>query len=322
MAVSMLCSCAVQENIASLPSAPETSATQQESSTVETTDSEETSKIETSAATTESTETSVPETEVTSRTETTTSATTTSVTEVTPIPETTTEITERPETEKPVEIETTTESATKTPETTTETHKTDDPNEEILLDVTPKSQGGLFESGSGIIAASMVLNYYGMNVDVWDLHKKLDIVDKDRNDITPWDYCMGNPETETALYYAQVIKNMINTYLNEKGISDFVATDITGCKTNYIFDYVIKGKPIIIVAHEMMRSDVEDGVSWTLPNGEEFVWKVDACFWVISGVTSSEVIAINGANGLQKSISKEKFERSFETYYSQAIIIE
>ena len=61
LGISLLCSCAVQDNVSS--SAPETSSLP-ESSSVETTESEETSKLETSATTIESTETSTPETEV------------------------------------------------------------------------------------------------------------------------------------------------------------------------------------------------------------------------------------------------------------------
>ena len=196
-----------------------------------------------------------------------------------------------------------------------------EPGKEVVLDVKPHSDGS-FESASGIAAAEMVLEYYGVKDSFFDLYESLDIVGVNRRDVTPWEYCMGTPETMDALYYAPVIKNAINTYLQNKGISNLKAKDITGCTPEDIYKYVQNGKPIIVVANIYMLPEAEEGISWTLPNGEKFTWKVDTEFWVVSGVNNNEVTVISGTTGCVFEFSKQIFEESFIAYESQAILVE
>lgn len=286
-----------------------------ETSVTTTTTTEEPADVTTTTTTTKPEETT-PTTTVTTTEDETSSTTTTTTTKK---PETTTTTT----TKNP---ETTTTTTTKKPETTTTTTTTkkpvDVPTGEILLDVIPEGQGTNFESGSGIMAASMVLKYYGVDVDLEELYNSMEFVDLNRKDVTPWEYCMGVPRTGTALYYAPVVKNMINTYLNTKGISNLKATDITGCTPNDIYNYVLDGKPVIVVANAFMKSEATNGVSWELPNGETFVWKVDTCYWIVTGVSDKDVTVIAGDFGDIYTVPKIDFEKSFEAYDSQAILIE
>lgn len=222
---------------------------------------------------------------------------------------------------------TTTTKATTPKKTTTTKVTTKEPNKgkEVKLNVIGINGYRELESGSGITAAATVLGYYKINIKPLDLREYADIhgtsIIEDGVTPSPWDVIVNEPIGPISFYYAKPIINMTNKYLDEKGISNIKAYDISGATLDDLCDYIDIGKPVIVWGTSTGNPAEESDVSWILPNGETFVAREPLCVYTLIGYTNTDVIILDDV-GEELIVSKEIFTTMYESMYSQAILIE
>lgn len=151
----------------------------------------------------------------------------------------------KPETTTVTTAETTTTTTTTQATTTVPQNKN-----KVVLDVKNIQQKPELPKGSEITCATMVLNYYGFNVDKMDMLKYLPIVEApDANGV--WvsidEAYVGNPKLDTGYGCSNaVIKKAIKNYFKAEKNTDYEVKDPV--KTNFadLYEEINKSNPVII----------------------------------------------------------------------------
>lgn len=134
----------------------------------------------------------------------------------------------------------------------------------------------------------------------------------------PFKYFVGHPSKGKSSGSYGCFAGPIVTALRNSGIS---CTNISGCSTDTVFDYIKKGKPVIVWCRAN-AADLTTGVKWQYPDGSgEFLELVGEHCAVLIGFDEDYVYLNDPAVGKDVKQPKNKFISNWQKLYSQAIII-
>lgn len=185
-------------------------------------------------------------------------------------------------------------------------------------------------TGCEITALTMVLNYYGYDVDketmagdylptLWD-----DIYyDEETDTLYGGDlenYFVGDPFSEEGyICGTSAIVTAANTYLEEAG-SSMRAVDYSGASPETLYKLVKKGTPVVVwVTIEMEPPEEAEG--WYTREGDYMEWYTNAHAAVLIGYTDKKVILADPLEG-KYQVSKKKFEKIFEARNRRCVVLE
>ncbi|HBQ63892.1 MAG TPA: hypothetical protein DD727_03010 [Clostridiales bacterium] len=160
----------------------------------------------------------------------------------------------------------------------------------VRLKVPFVSQWPELPTGCEITAAAMLLQYYGLPADKYDMAwNYLDINSYFYYDEfgvlfgpDPNDYFIGDPETFGGYgCFAPVIVRSMNRYLQDRN-SSLTAYNMTGCLFSDLIGWLEKGMPVLVWASGYM-TDLFISDSWMLPSGERFTWPGNEHCLVLTG---------------------------------------
>ena len=175
-------------------------------------------------------------------------------------------------------------------------------------------------TGCEITSTTMLLNWYGVNVDKEELGEaieKADIpsyVDGSLQGPSPNEYFIGDPFSSDGYgVYHKPIADLIDKYTDGK------SKDITGCSFNKLLHTVAKGTPVVTwVTINMKESSI--GSSWT--NGDETIeWIIPEHAVLLVGFNENEVIINDPYTGTEYTVDKDIFKDRWISLGSQAVTI-
>lgn len=174
-------------------------------------------------------------------------------------------------------------------------------------------------TGCEATALTMVLNYYGFDIDKETIADKY--MEKQSYPGDFYNYFVGDPFTNTGLgIYAPGLVNTANAYL-ETVNTELKAYDISGVSISEICNYVEEGHPICIWTTYDINRDPVVTSSWTI-DGKEYQWKKNEHCMVVIGFDKEKdtLIIANPASGITEYPRKiiEKRNKQFDR---MAIII-
>lgn len=186
-----------------------------------------------------------------------------------------------------------------------------------------------YPTGCEAVSAAMVLKFAGYNVSASQVVNATPTDDRGKyyDDATeiyyggnPFKVFVGHPSKKknTGSYgcFAEPIVTSMKTFAGNR------VKDISGCSENTLFDYINKGKPVVVWGIKNAGTP-EKGVTWKYPDGsgsfEEIVG--EHCF-VLIGYDRNYVYLNDPSAGQNAKQSKSKFISNWKQLYSQAIIIE
>lgn len=217
----------------------------------------------------------------------------------------------------------------------------EEPAEEEISETEIVEEGHLIENfpvilqmpelptGCEVTALTMVLHYYGWNVDktvlaetylpqkAWWLYYGADglLYGPDLQS-----YFIGDPASEDGgVCGSQAIVAAADGYLSDKG-SSLRALDKTGASPEELYELIDEDIPVIVWVTISMapRADTE---GWYTESGEFVEWSTNDHGAVLIGYTDSTVILADPISG-QCEYSKEAFEAVFDSRNRQCVILE
>ena len=245
--------------------------------TTTTSETKEDTSSENSTTTTEATTTETSKEDDSSDTS---NTTTTAVTDSSTTSNSTTAVTKPNNT-------TTTKAPTTTKATTAATTKsTSSPksSNRVVLNVKNIQQKPELPKGSEITATTMLLNYYGINVNKMELVNYLETEELPKNSKgpDPWAIFVGNPKLTTGYgCYSPVIKFTLINYFMSKGITNY---SIKILNSNFIdlYSEIDNKNPVVIWATVNMK-DAGNTLTWTDTEGAPITWKSNEHCLVLIG---------------------------------------
>lgn len=175
-------------------------------------------------------------------------------------------------------------------------------------------------TGCELTSTTMLLNWYGVDVDKEELGEaieKADIpsyVNGSLQGPNPNEYFIGDPFSSDGYgVYHKPIADLIDTYTDGK------SNDITGCSFNKLLSTVAKGYPVVTwVTINMKESSI--GSSWT--NGDETIeWIIPEHAVLLVGFNENEVIINDPYKGTEYTVDKDIFEDRWTSLGKQAVTI-
>ena len=152
---------------------------------------------------------------------------------------------------------TTTQAATTTQETTTTAPQSQN---RVVLDLKNIQAKPELPKGSEITCATMLLNYYGFNVDKMKLLEYLPISEgPDENGVwvTAYESYLGNPKLDSGYgCYNTVVTKAKKSYWRKESITGYKVNDPSITNFVDLYDTIKNGDPVIIWATDNME-DVE-----------------------------------------------------------------
>lgn len=134
----------------------------------------------------------------------------------------------------------------------------------------------------------------------------------------PFKYFVGHPTKGKATGSYGCFAGPIVTALRNSGVS---CTDISGVPIDTIFNYIQKGKPVVIWCRAN-AADLTEGETWQYPDGSgQFVELVGEHCAVLIGYDGNYVYLNDPAVGKGVKQPKSKFISNWNQLYNQAIII-
>lgn len=183
-------------------------------------------------------------------------------------------------------------------------------------------------TGCEITAMTMLLNYYGYDVDKVTMATKYlpttkigTWKGKDGKTYGPdlYHYFAGNPAGTGITCGAGAIETAADRYLETVG-SDLRAVDISGTPAHDLFAYVSQNMPVFLCATIGMedRRSIKD--SWYTEEGELMDWSTNDHGVVLIGYNSNEVTVADPIHG-RVTCSREQFEKVYEQRGRQAVVL-
>lgn len=188
------------------------------------------------------------------------------------------------------------------------------------LEITVLNQYPELATGCEITSLTMVLNYYGFNVD------KCDLADNylEKGPVGKTDFRKafeGDPRDPNSFgCYAPVIKNAANKYLSSQG-SNMNVTDITGTEFDDLFEYIDNDIPVIVWG----TLDCKEGhysVTWNV-DGQDLTWFTpEHCMVLVryDNINSYAIVA-DPVHGDVRAYDKELFKSRYNSLQKQAVVI-
>ena len=174
-------------------------------------------------------------------------------------------------------------------------------------------------TGCEITSLTMTLNYYGFDVD------KLYMADYylpkgDIGTVNFWYSFVGNPRTYYSYgCYAPCIVKAANDYLGDHG-SGLRARSIIGQPLVSLFQYIDQGIPVIIWG-TMNCVQGYYSTTWEI-DGETITWYACEHCLVLIGYDDTYVYLADPDTGDVSVFTIGTFERSYNSLYKQAVILE
>lgn len=211
-----------------------------------------------------------------------------------------------------------------------------DIQEKVKLDITPYVipdfeiiyQNPELPTGCEITALTMVLNYYGYKVD------KTTMASEYLPTTTYYTYCgsdgrmygpdlenyfVGDPFSELGTVCgAGAVEISANSYLEENE-SIMCAKNITGCSVEWLYQYVSKGTPVVVLVTIGME-DRQSEIGWYTEDGDYVDWSTNDHGSVLIGWDKDEVTIACPILGIQ-TYSREQFEKVFVERGSKAVVL-
>ena len=208
-----------------------------------------------------------------------------------------------------------------------------------------------YPTGCEAVAATMAARYFGYNVDSATIiantptdtkgkrqekitkETKTEVLNEETGEMetkittteeivwvgeNPFKYFVGHPTKGKSTGSYGCFAGPIVTALKKSGVS---CTNISGSSIDKIFEYVQKGKPVIIWCRAK-AADLSEGVTWKYPDGSgQFVELVGEHCAVLIGYDKNYVYLNDPAVGKGVKQPKSKFISNWNKLYNQAIII-
>lgn len=200
--------------------------------------------------------------------------------------------------------------------------------EYLIADFPILNQMPELPTGCEITALTMVLNYYGYEIDKVtmatqylpctsaNLYYGDDglLYGSDLND-----YFVGDPTTELGYICGTgAIVTAADSYLEDAG-SELRAEDITGAEPEELYELVSENIPVVVwVTIEM--ADRQDAQGWYTEQGEYVDWSTNDHGAVLVGYSENAVTIADPISGLVE-YDKDQFESVFESRGNQCVII-
>ena len=182
--------------------------------------------------------------------------------------------------------------------------------------------------GCEITALTMLLNYYGYDIDKVELsdrylpkarenlHNGADgkLVGTDLNE-----FFIGDPKGDGHVCGSGAIVTAANNYLEEQG-SDRWAISQNGATTEKLYQLVCHGIPVIVwVTIDMAERNTPTG--WHTEAGDYVDWSTNDHTAVLIGYTEKTVRIADPLEGVVE-YDKDKFEAAFESRSRQCVILQ
>ena len=195
---------------------------------------------------------------------------------------------------------------------------------EVYLQVPQICQYPILPTGCESVAATMVLQYYGEEIDAEQFASEWLTCDSSfyfENDILqgpdPNVVFAGNPFSRNSYgCFAPVIQKAVNE--NSRLCHAKILTEKT---LKYLCDtYVSQGSPVLIWATMGMKES-EPGNSWILPDGTEYTWIAGEHCLVLVGYDERHYYLNDPLSGGTVGYDKHIVEKRYEELGKQAILI-
>lgn len=174
-------------------------------------------------------------------------------------------------------------------------------------------------TGCEITSLTMVLNYYGFDVDKCDLSDNY----LDKGKVGTVDFRMifeGDPRDKDSYgCYAPVIVNTANKFLRSQS-SSLKAAEITDTEFEDLFEYTNKGVPVMVwCTYELAQGHFS--VTWNV-DGQDMTWYTPEHCMVLLGQKDDKAVTADPASGEIKEYDKELLKTRYEELFKQAVIIQ
>lgn len=182
--------------------------------------------------------------------------------------------------------------------------------------------------GCEITSLTMVLNYYGYDIDKMELSERY--LPKARENLHQGEdgrligtdlnhYFIGDPKGNGHVCGSGAIVTAANNYLEEQG-SDRWAIDQNGATPEKLYQLVCHGIPVIVwVTIDM--ADRRQATGWYTEAGDYVDWSTNDHTAVLVGYTEKTVKIADPLEGLVE-YDKDKFEAAFESRSRQCVILQ
>lgn len=211
-----------------------------------------------------------------------------------------------------------------------------DIQEKIEIDLTPYVisdfeiiyQNPELPTGCEITALTMVLNHYGYMVDKTTMASEYlpsttyyTYYGNDGRMYGPdlENYFVGNPFSELGTVCgAGAVVAAGNSYLEEIG-STMCAKNISGCSVEWLYQYVSKGNPVVVLVTIGME-ERHSATGWYTENGDYVDWSTNDHGSVLIGWDEDKVTIACPILGIE-TYSREQFEKVFVERGSKAVVL-
>lgn len=183
-------------------------------------------------------------------------------------------------------------------------------------------------TGCEITALTMLLNHYGYQVDKTIMASEYlpttayyTYYGSDGRMYGPdlENYFVGDPFSELGTVCgAGAVVVAANRYLEESG-STMCAKNITGCSPQWLYQYVSKGNPVLVLVTIGME-DRYSTIGWYTENGDYVDWSTNDHGSVLIGWDEDEVTIACPILGIE-TYSREQFEKVFIERGSKAVVL-
>lgn len=203
------------------------------------------------------------------------------------------------------------------------------PEEYVIPEFPLTFQNPELPTGCEITAMTMVLNYYGYEVDKMTMATRYlpcalpefyygsdgRLYGIDLNN-----YFIGDPASATGYICGTgAVLTAANTYLEENG-SSLLALDISGTQPEELYRMVSENVPVVVWVTIGME-DRREAEGWYTESGEYVDWSTNDHGSVLIGYSESTVTIADPISGLME-YSREAFEQVFASRGNQCVILE
>ncbi len=198
------------------------------------------------------------------------------------------------------------------------------PVSEKIIDVPAICQHPTLPTGCESVAATMVLQYYGVSVTaeefagewlVWS--EKFYVEDNKLYGPDPNEEFVGNPFTDTAHgCFATPIVNAVNEHCDTVTAEQITVSSLEQLCT----DFIQRDTPVLVWATVDMKAPTK-GHTWILPNGAELNWQSGQHCLVLVGYTEDSYLFNDPTTGTTVAYPKEIAEQRFAAMGKQAVCV-
>lgn len=197
-------------------------------------------------------------------------------------------------------------------------------NQPLIIDVPLICQYPTLPTGCESVGATMLLQYYGIDVDEitfasnWlDTSDDFYKLDETQYGPDPNEVFVGNPFSEYSYgCFSSVILNAINHHQNQ--VTAHIILDKT--LEELCIEYINHHQPVLIWATMRMKP-LREGNSWYLPSNKLFTWPAGEHCLVLVGYDDYRYYLNDPQTGTIVSYRKKVVQERFEELHSQALVI-